>query len=392
MRFIKHYIVLTIISLCFSTIANAQSVDEIIAKHIKAHGGAGKWDAITSMKINGRFTAFSDEYDFYAVKTNSGAYFSDLQIGQHKVKEAFNGTTGWTIDPWHDFVFPRELNKSEINVFFQKAEFFTPFYKYKERGFKVELLGKKNLEGVDTYAIKLTRPNDFIETWYLDVTTYLEYKCESKWVDFASQLSAESFFDDFRTIEGLVIPFYTERMFGQRDHITVIGNIEFNTIIDENIFKMPKSNEMQKLAFLAGNWNVKVEAPGRNNTWRIADQTSSDAQFIATNNLQQNISVSEYYVQPMIINYSFYQERNKYRLTIYNGFSSSTDLYEGTFVDGVLTADNTSVKYNDAESNAALLQLSIYNITPNAFMMDIKNSADKGATWTPAYKLSYSRK
>ncbi|MBU1012796.1 MAG: hypothetical protein KKG99_07310 [Bacteroidetes bacterium] len=73
----------------------------------------------------------------------------------------------------------------------------------------------------------------------------------------------------------------------------------------------------QKLAFLAGSWNVKVEAPCKNNTWHMADQTSS---------------------------------------------------------------------------NAALFQLSIYNITPDAFMMDIKNSVDKGATWRPAYKLTCNRK
>ncbi|MBU1012807.1 MAG: hypothetical protein KKG99_07365 [Bacteroidetes bacterium] len=392
MRFIKHYTILMIISFCISMAANAQNVDDIIAKHIQAHGGAEKWDAIKSMEINARFTAFSEENEWYAIKTNTGAYYSDLQIGQHKVKEAFNGKSGWTIDPWHDFTFPRLLNKVEDNVFQQKAEFFSPFYKYKEKGRKVEYAGEAKIDGVDTYVLKLTRSNGLVETWYLNKATYLEVKSISDWVDFGSRVSAESFFDDFREVNGLVIPFFVERMFGQRDRILVIENIKLNASVDESIFEMPKSNEMQKLAFLAGDWNVKVEAPGRNNTWRTADQTSSNAQFIATNNLQQNISVSEYYVQSMIINYSFYQERNKYRLTIYNGFSSSSDLYEGNFVDGVFTADNTSVKYNDAESNAALLQLSIYNITPDAFMMEIKNSADKGATWRPAYKLSYSRK
>lgn len=392
MRIIKHYSILIIFFFCTSMAANSQNVDEIIAKHVQAHGGAEKWNTIKTMEINARFTAFSEENEWYAVKTSSGAYYSDLQIGQHKVKEAFNGKSGWTIDPWHEFTFPRLLNKVEDNVFHQKAEFFTPFYKYKEKGMKVEYQGEENVDGIDTYVIKLMKSNGLVETWYLNKTTYLEVKSISDWVDFGMRVSAESYFDDFREVDGLIIPFFVERMFGQRDRMLVIENIKLNTSIDESIFEMPKSNEMQKLAFLAGTWNVKVEIPGRNNTWRQVDQTVSNAHFEATNNLRQDISVSEYYVQPMILNYSFYKDRNKYRLTIYNGFSSSTDLYEGTFIDGVFTADNTSVKYIDAESNAALLQLSIYDITPDAFMMEIKSSDDKGATWKPAYKLSYSRK
>ena len=67
----------------------AQTVEEIIDKHIKAHGGIEKWEKVESMKITGKFTAFSIEDDFLAIKTKDGHYYSELSLGDKRVVEAF---------------------------------------------------------------------------------------------------------------------------------------------------------------------------------------------------------------------------------------------------------------------------------------------------------------
>ncbi len=392
MRFTKHHIGLLIISICFSTFLNAQNVEDIIAKHLKAHGGTEKWDAIHSMEIKARFTAFSEENEFYAVKTSKGEYYSDLHIGQHKVKEAFNGTSGWTIDPWHEFLFPRELNKPEVTVFHQKAEFFSPFYKYKEKGRKVEFLGEENVDGIDTYALKLIRPEGTEETWYLDQETFLEYKSISKWVDFGIQQTAETFFEDFQEVNGLIIPFFVERMFGQRDRILGIEEVNLNVEVDEAIFKMPKSEEMQKLAILEGVWDVEIQKPAINKTWATFDHTVSTVSFETTNLMKQNISVDDYYVQSMLLNYSYKADIGKYILTTYNGFTSGLDVFTGGFEDGVFSVDNTKTSFGVAGVALSIMQMKIYDISENAFTMEISSSRDKGESWNTAYKLNFKRK
>ena len=80
MRFKKNHLLLLIISLCFSASIKSQNIEEIIARHIDAHGGTEKWDAIKSMEIIAKFTAFSEEKEFYALKTSDGHYYSDLHI------------------------------------------------------------------------------------------------------------------------------------------------------------------------------------------------------------------------------------------------------------------------------------------------------------------------
>lgn len=392
MSFIKKHLILLLLSLGFTTLMSAQSVDEIIAKHIEAHGGAEKWDAISSMTISGNFTSFSQEHDFFAVKSNKGEYYSTLNIGQHKVVEAFDGIKGWTDDPWFEVPFPRALNNIEINAFKQKAEFFTPFYKYKEKGHSVEYIGEENVDGVDTYVIKLTRHNGMLETWYLDKNTYLEFKSVSQWTDFAMPSSAESYFEDFRTVNGLVIPFYIERMFRQRDRILIIENIVFNSFENKEILEMPKSKQMNELAFLVGDWDVKIEKMNRSNTLYTLDNTVSNFSFEKDNLLKQSLSFNDYFVQSMILNYSYHNQKEKYLLTMFNEFSSTTEVFEGKFIDGVFNFDNASINYGDSEADASASQISLSEITENAFVMEIKSSTDQGKTWNLAYKMTYSRK
>jgi len=372
-----------------SGISFGQSVDDIIAKHIKAHGGEKSWNEVSSVELTGRYTSFSEEHDFYAIKTKKGKYYSDLNIGQHKVKEAFNGKEGWTVDPWHDFTFPRKLNKAEQNVFFQKADLFTPFFHYKEKGYKVDYIGEKTIEGRETFALKLTRTNEEEETWYLDKKTYLEFKCESMWIDFAVGLPCETYFDDFRKVDGKLIPFYTERMFGQRNHILELSEVKFDVKLDEALLKMPRSEEMKSLEFLEGKWNVSIERMGRRGTMQKVDETVSKCKFKAVNLLQMKFSFDDYYVHDMILYFSYHKDIKKYVVTVFNEFSSAVNVYEGEMADGVFTVDNSNS--TKAELDNTISQFSIYDIKENAFIIELKRSTDKGETWSPNYKFTFSK-
>lgn len=392
MNLIKKHLFFLILFLGISTFISAQNVDEIIAKHIEAHGGAAKWDAVSSMTIKGQFTGFSEEHPYYAIKTNKGEYYSEHNIGQYKLKEAFNGAEGWTNDPWFEVPYPRELSNVEINAFFQKAELLTPLYKYKEKGHKVEYLGEENVDGIDTYAIKLTRPSGLWETWYLDKKTYLEYKCASMFSDFAMQVPCETFFEDFRTVEGLVIPFFTERMFSQRDRVIVIDEITINSFDNPAIFEMPKSKHMSKLALLAGDWKVKIEKLNRSNALYTVDNVASTVSFEGTNLLKQELSFNDYFAQSMILNYSYHSDKNKYLMTVYDAFTSITDVFEGKFEEGVFSANNASIKIGDSEVAATAMQIKLSEMSDDSFIMEFKSSNDQGKTWRQAYKMTYSRK
>jgi len=382
-----------VIFLSFPFMAFSQSVDEIVDKHITAHGGAEKWEKVEALKITGKFTAFSLEKDYTCYKTKSGYYYGDFNLGVENVIESFDGETGWTIDPWQEMDYARNLNSGEVNVFLQKAEFFTPFFNYKEKGHKVEYTGMDTLDGIEVFVLKLTRTNDKIETWYLNTETYLEYICVSEWVDFARATPSEIFFEDFQTVDGLVIPFFTERTFWQRDRILQIEKIEINPEIDESMFVMPRREEMKKLEFLEGEWDVKVEAWTRRGTWYAFGTTTSSLNFASTNMLQENISYDRIFHVSKTVNYTYNESGKNYRISIFNDLSSSLNVFEGIFTDTAFVFDDTKISFGDVNEEAnEYTQYSIIKIENEGLIIERKSSMDKGETWNPKDRFTYTRR
>lgn len=370
----------------------SQNVDDIIAQHIAAHGGAKKWNEVETLKITGKFTSFSLEKDFTCYKTKSGMYYADFYLGEKRVIESIDGKTGWTIDPWQEMNYARNLNFGEVNALMQKAEFFTPFFNYKERGHKVEYTGKDTIDGIEVFVLKLTRTNDKVENWYLDTKTYLEYLCKSDWVDFSRTLPSEIFFDDFQTVDGLVIPFFTDRTFWQRDRILQIEEVEINPEVDESIFIMPRREEIAKLDFLEGEWNVLVEAWTRRGAWYNMGYTTSSIQFTSINMLQENITYERTFLISKIIDYTYNESSDNYRISMYNDLSSSLSFFEGEFNDTSFVFDDTNIKFgeNEPEGNRNF-QYVIRQFEMDSLSVERNVSTNGGDTWDPRDRFTYTR-
>ena len=127
--------------------------DEIISRHIAAYGGAENWEKVNALQLKGRFTGFSEVSDLIALKTKDGDFYSSYNLGKNRITEGRDGTNFWTIDPWQGFEFPRKINKAEQHVLMQKAELFSPFYRWKERNFVVGLKDNETIDGMDMYVL-----------------------------------------------------------------------------------------------------------------------------------------------------------------------------------------------------------------------------------------------
>ncbi len=116
---------------------------------------------------------------------------------------------------------------------------------YQEKGHKVVLAGRGDVNGQETLRLELTRSNGWVETWHLDPRTYLEVAVDSKVVDY-SQLPQEmverAYFSDFRTVDGLVIPHRIEKEFGARHTVTRVERIRVNPELEDTVFAMPAAS------------------------------------------------------------------------------------------------------------------------------------------------------
>lgn len=389
----KIYLALFLAAFVFgSGLIFGQSADEIIDNHIKAHGGIENWNAIESIKISGQFTSFSEQMPIFEIKAKGGKFYSEHHLGQFPVKEGCDGKTYWMDDPWFELGFPYIANDAVENMIEQKAEFCTPFFNYKERGFSVSFQGIENAEGKDCYKLVLTRNNGKTETWFLDTQTYLEVMSKSQWSDFASPSMQDVFYDDFRKVGDVILPFYTERVFSIRNRMLEIENVEFNINPDPSVFKFPLSPEMQKLNFMAGNWNVVLESLGRSGSLQFADSTSSVINFVENRNLlQENISYVSYFPINKINTWSYDADLGNYVLSSFNAFYSKTEFFQGNFTGDSLSLDNTQIRFNDDEQTNFFKTI-VKEMSENGFVLDRLRSADAGVTWAVAQRFTYTRK
>jgi hypothetical protein len=369
-----------------------EKVEDIIAKHIEAHGGTDNWNNIKSLKITGDFTSYSETFPFTMIKTDANKYYCHYTFGMHEVTDGNNGSFCWTDNPWFELPFPRKLNNTESYLIEQKQEFCTPFFNYESRGFKVELLGKEKVDGMEMFKIKLTKKKNQIETWYLNTKTYLEYKLESNWSDFGRPSPAETYFDEFNKIGNITMPFYVETSFGTRHRVTEIQNVEINPQLDMTIFEMPKSNEINKLKSLEGKWSVIVEALGRRGFFK-ADSTTSCIKYASSGNLlKEVIEYEAFYKFKLNLKYTYNGNTQKYRVSTFNDFNSELNILEGVLKENTLTVDNTGVDFKGvSEENKEFTRIEIKDIKPEGFIIEISSSRDKGETWNVHQKMNYSR-
>ncbi len=357
-KIFARFSVLVVLAL-FAGFSFGQTADEIIVKYVDANGGPDKLVAIQSMKVTGNFTGYSERYPCKAIKARGGKYFSEHHLGQFPVVDGSDGETCWMEDPWFELRLPHKSNEAEAFETEQKAEFCTPFFNYKERGFEVSYEGIEQAEGKDCYKLILTRTDGKEETWFLDKETYLEVLSISLWSDFGRLTESETFYDDFRKIGDVLLPFYSERVFSIRHRVFEIENIELNVDPGPSIFEFPLYTEMQKLMFMVGNWNVVLESRDRSGGLQFPDSTTSEIKLMDGKNLlQENISYISYFPVEKIITWSYNSDLESYLMTSFNSFYSNIDFFIGNFSEDTLMGDNIHVKFND-EAKEQLARYSI---------------------------------
>src|SRR5579871_5895496 len=91
----------TLLAISLLSVAlNAQTVDQIIAKNIQAHGGLARLKAIQSMKMTGDFEAGGMQAGFTQVYKRPMKLRLDVSIQGLTLIQAYDGQNGWQVVPF----------------------------------------------------------------------------------------------------------------------------------------------------------------------------------------------------------------------------------------------------------------------------------------------------
>src|ERR687884_486427 len=126
----------------FALPASAQTADEIIAKYIKTVGGMEKIQAVRSLRRTGKFTG-GGGFEAKVVQENKrpNKVREEFSIQGMTGINAYDGKTGWKIEPWQGKKDPEALSEEEMRSIVEDADFDDPLVNYAAKGNKVELVG-----------------------------------------------------------------------------------------------------------------------------------------------------------------------------------------------------------------------------------------------------------
>lgn len=216
------------------------TVDEIIKKNIDAHGGLDKMKAVKSQKITGKLSMGGMEAPFTILNKRPNQTRMDITIQGQTISQAYDGTIAWGMNPMMGSKDPQKMSADETRDMEEESDIDGPLVDYKEKGHKVELVGKEDLEGAPVYKLHVTLKNGNEQNIYLDAENFLDVKMSSKRKVQGTEMETESLLGDYKEESGLMVPHAIENKANGQTMVQItVQKVELNADIDSASFAMP---------------------------------------------------------------------------------------------------------------------------------------------------------
>ncbi len=279
------------ISLCLSfsypllaaerkTKAPRLSAAEIVKKHVSARGGLKAWQAVQTLSMSGKMDAGSGDsiarsmrvarpgamtkkarreiaaagqkaepekqvqLPFKLARQRPNKSRLEIEFAGKTAVQVYDGANGWKVRPF--------LNRNDVEPFTpqeaksagETTDLEDPLIDYKAKGTKVELDGVEKVEGRDAYKLKLTTKAGAAQRVWIDAKSFLDVKVEGVPRRMDGKLRTVWLYQrDFRSVEGLKIPFVVETVVDgyPQPHKIVLEKVAVNPKLDAATFAKPKA-------------------------------------------------------------------------------------------------------------------------------------------------------
>ncbi|WP_420147996.1 outer membrane lipoprotein-sorting protein [Spirosoma sp.] len=226
------------IAVCASLSVNAQTVDEIVDKHVAAIGGMDKLSNVKTLYIERSLAVQGMEIPSKSTILVGKAMRNESSVMGNSMVQVVDGTTGWMIRPamMGGSGDPEDMPADQLKQQVGQLDPFGPLVNYKAKGNQIELVGKEKVDGKDAYHLKVTTKEGQTIDDYLDANTYLISKVKMT----MNGQAGEILFSNYKDKDGIKFANTMEMASPQGGNITfTTEKITVNGPVDEAIFKKP---------------------------------------------------------------------------------------------------------------------------------------------------------
>ena len=241
------------VALAWAPVALAQTVDDLIARHVQARGGLDSLRAVRNVVMTGKVRppGFDGDFQFVETIARPDEVRQDLTLQGLTIVQAWDGQGGWQIQPFSGRKDAERLSGDDTKSLHEEADFEGALVDYKAKGNTVEYIGDEDVDGAPAHAIRVRLKNGDEQTFYLDPDAMLTIRVVTKQTLRGAEQQNVTDYGDYEKVNGVYFPLEMEA--GPKDQPSVrqrvtIDKLVVNTAVDPSVFAFPQPSQPQAAA------------------------------------------------------------------------------------------------------------------------------------------------
>ncbi len=218
----------------------SSKLQRIVEKHVEARGGYQRLQAITSKRITGTIVRGESRMPFLLLAKRPDRVRLSYTYDGGTMVAAYDGRVAWVLNPALAGDQPLIIEPERAKDLIALADFDGPLVDYRKKGHRLRLVGEAYVKGAKAHVIEVTLANGDVLRVYLDKETLLERRWDNEVLRQGALWRSETYLDDYRPEQGLMIEHYKEtRLGGELDNIIITEMVEFNVDLPDSLFSPP---------------------------------------------------------------------------------------------------------------------------------------------------------
>lgn len=217
-------------------------IDALIERNISARGGATVWRDVSTIRLAGQMDIGNGTHVPYIIdQKRPGKMCLEFVFDDEKATQCINGESGWKLLPFRGRNDAEPMTELELKGMVDMAEIDGLLFDSDKRGHKITLLGKEQIAGRSVLKLKLVLPEGAERLVYVDEESALEVKLEMIRIRRGKEQRVETYYSDWRKIDGLLIPHRQETHTNgsTKSNFITVERVKVNPPIHDSRFVMP---------------------------------------------------------------------------------------------------------------------------------------------------------
>lgn len=221
--------------------AGGADLQNVLARHLEAIGGAGAVGRVNSLKASGTVLVGRQRAPFELWAAFPNRLRIESLIGDRVFVQSYDGKRApWQWFPESLYALPEEMAPEVAREFISDADFHGPLVNHRGKGHQLELAGLETVDGREVYRVSITERSGLESIMIIDAETFLVVSRSGVREGGGASIDLDTYYLDYREVAGVLFPHRYEVYRGTTLVRTVlIQPMEANRRIPSAVFELP---------------------------------------------------------------------------------------------------------------------------------------------------------